>query len=180
MDLVLHGIDVPDLAFSTALNPVVMDAGATLVFALSHTGTASSGTLALTSNDPDPLTLPLYVSSPPPDTLLSEVDGDSVHVVFATDLSSWTQSRIILDLEDLGVATSVVHDGAASSDAFADRLDCTVPLVAMTDLDDRLVFPDYNDGPKLAILDDNARVRALRSHYDPRDLADLVTELLDD
>jgi len=179
LNLVLYGVDLPDPAFTTTLTPMVIDAGATLVFALNHTGTASGGTLALTSNDPDAASLPLYVSALP-DTVLPDFDSEPAQLLFATDLSSWTQSRIILDLEDLDVAASVVHDGAASSDEFADRLGSDIPVVASADLADRIAFPDYGTGPKLAILDANGRVRALRSHYDPKELTDLVAEVLDD
>ena len=179
MNLVLHGVALPDPAFTAAVSEIVVPAGDTLVFGLSHSGTASDGVLQLQSNDPDPLAIPLHVSPSPADGKITGFDGEPV-VLYAMDLSRPLAARVILDLEDLDVTTWALHDGAAVGDDFALRVGSTVPVLEVRDLDELIAFPDDLDGPRLAILDATATVRAVRSHYDPEDLAHLVANLLDE
>lgn len=73
-----------------------------------------------------------------------------------------------------------MHDGAATADEFSERLAGSVALLDDPETLSKLVFSTEFGGPRFAILDKTASVRAVRSHYDPEDLARLVDQLLDE
>jgi len=179
MNLVLYGFDFPDPAFSTAASPLIIPPGDIYAVGIRHTGTGASGSMRVQSNDPDPIATPLYVAPAPTEGRLEGFEGE-VQVLYAMDLSTPLAARVILDLEDLPVSASALHDGAATAETFELRLDATVPILQIRDLQDLILFPSDPDGPHLAVLDADTTVRGVRSHYDPEDLAHLVTQLLDE
>ena len=180
MNLVIHEALLPDPAFSADVGPVVVGPGETLSFGVSHTGTSSGGHLTLASNAADLTQIPLFVEALPSTGQLDGFEVGKVHVIYALDLTTPLPARVLLDLQDLRSEVVAMHDGAATADEFSERLAGSVALLDDPETLSKLVFSTEFGGPRFAILDKTASVRAVRSHYDPEDLARLVDQLLDE
>jgi len=180
MNLVLSEVLLPDPAFSVNLDPMVIAPGDTLVFGLAHSGTSSGGMMSLSTNDPDGVQLPLFVSPLPSHGEVDRYEPGRVHLLYAMDLSTALPSRVLLDLDTVDESIWAIHDGAAIAGEFDTRLGLDIPIDNDLGLQDDVNFPAEFGGPRFIVIDKLSRVRAVRSHYDPEELGRLVSDLVDE